>query len=203
VSYGGTNARTTVRSVRSLVTGALLAAAWLPAVAAAQAYQVQPQQASDGWRAWLFSTTPATAERRLDLGVLPDDRSSRVAAFVTYPVVGGMHAGVRLDGTIDGAGARANTALLVLRVPLFGTPETPARAAPTGPTFASRSVARSPAADRPEEPTAPEGMLARFFDPTFYWQALRLNVPMRWLMGEEEAPSAVELPPIRLSLPSL
>jgi hypothetical protein len=181
----------------------MLAAAWLPGTATGQTYQAQPQQgpASDGWRAWLFSTTPATAERRLDLGVMPDDRSSRVAAFVTHPVIGGMHAGVRLDGTIDGTGARANTALLVLRVPLFGTPEGPARAAPTAPTYATRSVARSAAADRPEEAAVPEGMLARFFDPSFYWQALRLNVPMRWLMGEEETPSAVDLPPIRLSHP--
>lgn len=195
-----------VRKARTaMAVVALLAAAWLPAAAAAQAYQ--PEAEPGGWRAWLFSTAPATPERRLDLGVMPDDRSSRVAAFVTYPVVSGLHAGLRLDGTIDGAGAHANTVLLVLRLPLFGSPEAPARAPMTGrANYAPRGGARL----APVESSAlssgaePESLLARLLDPSFYWQALRLDVPARWLTGgDDEAPSAVILPPVRVSQPGV
>lgn len=191
--------RTTGRTIAAV---ALLAAAWLPAAAAGQAYQAQA--APDGWRAWLFSTAPATPERRLDLGVMPDDRSSRVAAFVTYPVVSGLHAGLRLDGTIDGAGAHANTALLVLRLPLFGPPEAPARAATMGGTasYAPRRTTRQAPIESPNS-SAPESVLVRLLDPSFYWQALRLDMPARWLTGDDEAPSAVTLPPVRVSQPGV
>ena len=191
-------ARTTGRTIAA---AALLAASWLPASAAGQAYQAEA--APDGWRAWLFSTAPATPERRLDLGVLPDDRSSRVAAFVTYPVVSGLHAGLRLDGTIDGAGAHANTALLVLRLPLFGSPEAPARAAALGgtATYAPRRAVRSE--NSTSASAVPDSLLGRLLDPSFYWQALRLDVPARWLTGDDEAPSAVMLPPVRVSQPGV
>lgn len=191
-------ARTTGRTIAA---AALLAAAWLPASAAGQAYQAEA--APDGWRAWLFSTAPATPERRLDLGVLPDDRSSRVAAFVTYPVVSGLHAGLRLDGTIDGAGAHANTALLVLRLPLFGSPEAPARAAAMGgtATYAPRRAVRSE--NSTSASAVPDSLLGRLLDPSFYWQAPRLDVPARWLTGDDEAPSAVMLPPVRVSQPGV
>ncbi len=103
----------------------------------------------------------------------------------------------------DRAGAHANTALLVLRLPLFGTPEAPARAATMGGTasYAPRRTARS------ENSTSPsaisESLLVRLLDPSFYWQALRLDVPVRWLTGDDEAPSAVTLPPVRVSQPGV
>lgn len=131
---------------------------------------------------------------------MPDDRSSRVAAFVTYPVVSGLHAGLRLDGTIDGAGAHANTALLVLRLPLFGSPEAPPRAAMIGGAASyapSRTVRQVPA----ESPSVAESLLTRLLDPSFYWQALRFDVPARWLSGGDKAPSAVTLPAVRVSQP--
>jgi hypothetical protein len=174
---------------------ALAVAGLWPGAAPAQGFQ---PASPDGWRAWLFSAAPPTPERRLDLGVTPDDRANRVGAVVTYPVIGGVHAGFRLDGTIDAAGAHANTALLVLRLPLFGAAETPARATSplgTGAGFLSgAAVVRPPPA---RAATSGEGLLTRLLDPAFYWQALRLDVPMRWLTGAEESPSAVFLPPLR------
>jgi len=190
----------------SMAIGAALALAQACFAAPASAQQFAPQQFAPakgavGWRAWVFSAAPASPERPLDLGIAPDDRTSRVGAVVTYPVVNSLQAGLRLDGTVDATGARANKAFLVLRLPLFGPAEPRAPAGEAIPAYAPAPPAPATAAPARGEAPAQPGLLARLLDPAFYRQALRLpwfgtgpDIPEG---DEAAATSDVRLPPLR------
>ena len=148
-----------------------------------------------GWRGWVFSTVP---EQRRDFAVAPLERNSTLGAFVTYPVTDAIDAGVRFDRTTDVLGEpQGRSALFVVRVPLFGSPA-PQESRSTAYAEPRASSSRPTQDPGPEaDGNAEPGLVARLLDPATYWHALRLDVPLRWVLGAPESPSDLSLPSLR------
>ncbi|MSP20082.1 MAG: hypothetical protein EXQ93_00805 [Alphaproteobacteria bacterium] len=150
-----------------------------------------------GWRAWIFSS--AVRDQRYGVAATPSDFGTTLGAFVTYPVTVGIDAGVRFDRRTDIDGVpESRSALLVIRVPLFSGAASEARP----PAFAdSRGSLTYPASAKPEPRSSEDdepGLVAKLLDPSTYWQVLRLDVPMRWILGDpRDASSDIALPPLR------